>query len=226
MAQTQHRETSSDARRANVPATSAAREQLGSRDLQTWASSSPFGLMRRLSEDMDQFFGQLAGGSLMPSGGSLAGGPVQWVPAIELVERDGNLVVQAELPGLAVSDVLVEADDEVLTISGERRDEREIEGDGVRRTERLYGRFSRSIPLPEGAKADEIHAAFRDGILEITVPLSQGSSQRRRVDVQGSAQSSSQQDGPADSSSSAQGGSSQQGQGGSTASSGNTGGAR
>ena len=120
----------------------------------------------------------------------------------------------------------VPATSEVLTISGERRDERDIEGDGVGRTERLYGRFSRSIPLPEGANANEINAAFRDGILEITVPLSQGSSQRRRVDVQGSAQSSSPQDGAPGSSSSPQGSSSRQGQGGSSASSGNTGGAQ
>ena len=184
--QAQPNATSSETGR-NMPATQARSGQLVSRDLPMW-SASPFGLMRRLSEDMDQLFGQLAGGN-----GALLAGPTlrdtqpQWIPAIDVSQHEDKLVVQADLPGLGADDVTVEVDNGILTLSGERRDERETESDGVRRTERLYGRFSRSIVLPDNARADEVQASFRDGVLEITVPLSKSASPPRRVDIQGAA---------------------------------------
>ena len=78
----------------------------------------------------------------------------------------------------------VEVDDGLLTISGERRAERVVGDDGRRRTERRYGRFSRAIVLPEGALSDEIRAAFRNGVLEITVPLSHSAAHGRRIAIE------------------------------------------
>jgi HSP20 family protein len=158
--------------------------QLTSRDAAARAAN-PFGLMRRLSDDMDQLFGQLVGG-LAGAGPVSSGQQPDWVPAIEMDQRDGQLVVRADLPGMDVDDVTVEVDDGVLTIAGERRDEREIEGDGgERRTEVRYGRFARSIALPERAQSDQIEAAFRNGVLEIKMPMEQqAQSQRRKIDVQ------------------------------------------
>ena len=127
---------------------------------------------------------------------ALAGADSQWIPAIEVFERDGNLVVQTDLPGVSNADVNVEVAGDFLIISGERRDEREVQDGGVRRTERRYGRFARSIALPEGARPEEIRAAFHDdGVLEITVPLSQPQSQRRKIEIQSGAQSSGAQSG-------------------------------
>ena len=165
--------------------------QLTARDQRSWAGS-PFGLMRRLSDDMDQLFSQLIGGTSSARSGAaaaalpfVADAAVDWVPALETFERDGKFVVQADLPGLGADDVTVEVDDGLLTISGERREERELDDDGVHRTERRYGRFTRAIVLPEGARAEEVQAAFRNGVLEITVPLSQQTQQRRTVEIQG-----------------------------------------
>jgi len=171
----------------------ARRRELAPAGLGSWAASSPFGLMRRLSEDMDQLFGQLAGSSsgTLLSPQALARADIQWIPEIEISGRNGNLVIQIDLPGVSAADVTVEVDDGFITIAGERRDEREVQDGGVRRTERRYGRFARSIALPDGARPEEIQAAFHGGVLEITVPVSQPQSQRRKVDIQ-SAQAGSQ----------------------------------
>lgn len=173
-----------------MPATTSpgrSRNLMG-RDAAAWAAN-PFGLMRRLSDDMDQLFGQIVGG-LSGTGALPAPQQLDWVPAIEIDQRDDQLVVRADLPGMDVDDVMVEVDDGVLTIAGERRDEREVEANGGRRTEVRYGRFARSIVLPENAQADEIKAAFANGVLEISMPLKQhGQSKPRKIDVQGASAS-------------------------------------
>ncbi len=164
-------------------------------DLMRWAGS-PFGLMRRLSEDVDQLFNQLSVGSvvdrtqLMGLPATALATAVDWIPVVETFERAGKVVIQTDLPGLAADDVAVEVADGILTISGERRDEQEIEDRGLRRTERRYGRFTRSLALPEGAQVEQIQASFRDGVLEITVPLTPSAApQRRTIDVRQSAES-------------------------------------
>ena len=180
-------------RTKNVPVAQSRAAQPTLSEPIAWISASPFGLMRRLSEDMDQLFNQFlgSGGS---SGRSMMNAPlalsqaIQWMPPIEMFERDDRLVIQAELPGLGVDDVSVEVADGVVTISGERREQREDDGGRFRRTERLYGRFSRSITLPEGVRAEDVQATFRDGMLELTVPLPQ-QSQRRVVQIQSESRS-------------------------------------
>ena len=194
MAQPQAQARDSSTREArsmtNMPARQSRSSQLSRRDpMMGWAAAEPFGLMRRLTDDMDQLFGQLLGGTAS-RGGLPAANPVvlarsaEWVPPLEIFERDGKLVVQADVPGVAADDVTVEIADGVLTISGERREEREIDDGSLRRTERVYGTFSRSIALPEGARAEEIQASCQDGVLEITVPLQQETPSRRTIDVQ------------------------------------------
>ncbi|HJZ62212.1 MAG TPA: Hsp20/alpha crystallin family protein [Miltoncostaeaceae bacterium] len=93
-----------------------------------------------------------------------------WSPAIDLVETADAIVLKADLPGLGKDDVDVEVDDNVLTISGERRFTETVEEGRFSRIERAYGTFSRSITLPQGVKSDQIAATFRDGVLEVTVP--------------------------------------------------------
>lgn len=106
-----------------------------------------------------------------------------WAPQVEVLQRGNNLVLRADLPGLRREDVHLEVDDGMLTISGERRYESESEGEGLYHSERSYGRFSRSIPLPPGTDGDSIEARFSDGVLEVTLPLPQERSRARRIEI-------------------------------------------
>jgi HSP20 family protein len=106
-----------------------------------------------------------------------------WAPQVEVLQRGNNLVLRADLPGLRREDVHLEVDDGMLTISGERRYESESEEEGLYHSERSYGRFSRSIPLPPGTDGDAVEARFTDGVLEVTLPLPQEQSRARRIEI-------------------------------------------
>jgi len=93
-----------------------------------------------------------------------------WAPAVDVFETKDAVVLKAELPGLTAEDVDVEIDDNVLTVSGERTFKDTVEEGRFYRLERSYGRFSRSLTLPQGIKADSVSATFADGVLEVTVP--------------------------------------------------------
>ncbi len=93
-----------------------------------------------------------------------------WTPAVDVIETGDSVVLKAELPGLTAEDVDVEVDENVLTISGEREFRDEVEDGRYHRIERSYGRFSRSLTLPQGIKADAVSATFTDGVLQVTVP--------------------------------------------------------
>jgi HSP20 family protein len=93
-----------------------------------------------------------------------------FVPAVEVTSRDGQYIVRADLPGMRPEDVKVEIADDAIVLEGERKCE--VTDDGGTRSERLYGRFYRSIPLPDGAKSEEAQARFDNGVLEISVPVS------------------------------------------------------
>ena len=135
---------------------------------------NPFSLMGRLMDQLDY----------VPRAESSAA-PLQWVPAIEIAERDGNLMVRADLPGVKPDNIRVEARDGALLIEGESRIEHEEDRAGIHRSERRYGRFVRSIPLPDGAKIDQATATLDSGVLEITIPVEeQQSSNQRQIPVQ------------------------------------------
>jgi HSP20 family protein len=93
-----------------------------------------------------------------------------WTPQIEVSQRNNELVVRADLPGMSKDDVKVDVTEDAITIQGERRQEHEEERGGVYRTERSYGTFYRAIALPEGTITDQAKATFKDGVLEITMP--------------------------------------------------------
>jgi len=111
-----------------------------------------------------------------------------WALAIDLMQREGNLVVRAELPGLKPEDVKLEITDDAIVLQGERNDEREENRGGLHVTERRYGRFYRAIPLPDGAKTDDARAKFENGVLEITVPTQELKSNRREIPIQDASQ--------------------------------------
>jgi HSP20 family protein len=102
-----------------------------------------------------------------------------WIPAMDLVEADDHYVLRADLPGLSEEDVNIQLEDNVLTISGERKAEHERKQEGFNQPQRRYlsehiergiGRFSRSLTLPDGVDPDGVKAQFDRGVLEITIP--------------------------------------------------------
>ncbi len=94
----------------------------------------------------------------------------RWIPAMDLVETEDDFILRADLPGLSEEDVNVELEDNVLTISGERKSEHEERKEGYYRVERASGAFSRSLTLPEGVDAGGIKASFDKGVLEVRIP--------------------------------------------------------
>ena len=103
----------------------------------------------------------------------------RWVPAMDLVEGEDHYLLRADLPGMGEDDVSIEINDNVLTVSGERREEQEHQGQGWHRVERTFGRFSRSLALPEGVDADAVAASFDRGVLSIRVPKPEQRKPRR-----------------------------------------------
>ena len=149
-------------------------------------SASPFALMARFTEEMNRMFEEfgLANQGQAASGATRSGSQAAiWAPPIEVFEREGNLTVRAELPGVDNSDVRVELTDEGLVIQGERKEEHEENREGFYRSERVYGRFYRLIPLPEDIDPEQIRANFDNGVLEITVPVAQTQQRRREIPV-------------------------------------------
>jgi HSP20 family protein len=94
----------------------------------------------------------------------------RWLPAMDLVETADRYVLRADLPGLSDGDVNVQLEDNVLTISGERKAEQEQHQEGYYRLERAFGEFSRSLTLPDGVDPDGVQAHFDRGVLEIRIP--------------------------------------------------------
>ena len=164
--------------------------------------ASPFALMQRMAEDMDRLFEQFgfgrSGFSLTPAFGALSGrgesrggssllGRAEqslWSPQVEMLQRGDRLVVRADVPGVSKDDLHVDVEEGVLTIRGERREEREENEEGVYRSERSYGQFYRAIPLPEGVDAERCEATYKDGVLEITLPAPKQEGRRaRRIEI-------------------------------------------
>jgi HSP20 family protein len=117
-----------------------------------------------LQSEVNQLFDTFFGGR--PTNAGIR----RWVPPMDLVESGDHLVLRADLPGLDAEDVNIELKDGVLTVSGERKTEHEEQADTFYRVERGYGRFSRSMSLPERIDADRIEATFDNGVLEVRIP--------------------------------------------------------
>lgn len=107
-------------------------------------------------------------------------------PAMDVISRDGDLVLKAELPGVKREDVDVTLSNGILTISGERQDEQERKGSGYHSRELRYGSFNRSIRVPEGVSSEDVQARFEDGVLEVTVKGAAAVQEPERIRVEGS----------------------------------------
>jgi HSP20 family protein len=114
-----------------------------------------------------------------------SGAPARrWAPAMDLVETGDHFVLRADLPGMGESDVNIELEDNVLTLSGERRSEHETDGEGFHRVERSFGSFSRSLTLPKGVDPEGVAASFDRGVLEVRIPKPE-QRKPRRIEISG-----------------------------------------
>jgi HSP20 family protein len=153
--------------------------------------SDPFEFMDRISDEMDRTFSRMFRDFGMPRPSWLGRTPVRsaeraglWAPRIEAFQKEDRFIVRADLPGLKKDDIQIDVTDDAMTIHGERRDEHEEQREGYYHTEREYGQFSRTIPLPEGVITDSAQASFKNGVLEISMQAPPAEATRgRRLEI-------------------------------------------
>ncbi|MGE0862104.1 MAG: Hsp20/alpha crystallin family protein [Gammaproteobacteria bacterium] len=125
----------------------------------------PFSTIRRLQEEMNRAFG---GGATEDASTSVVS---HWVPAVDIHEEQDRYVISADVPGVDPASIDVTMENGVLTISGERKNQRSEErGNGARRVERLYGSFYRRFALPDSVDAEQVEARSQHGVLEVVIP--------------------------------------------------------
>jgi HSP20 family protein len=123
------------------------------------------GLQERMNRLFDESFRGInrTGGEEDWVGGS-------WAPAVDIYEQNGNIVLKAELPGVDPKDVDVRVENNILTLSGERKLDNEVKRENYHRVERAYGSFTRSFTLPNVVDTEKIKAEYKDGLLRMTLP--------------------------------------------------------
>ncbi|MBL8179875.1 MAG: Hsp20/alpha crystallin family protein [Bryobacterales bacterium] len=136
-------------------------------------SMNPFALMRQFTDEMDRMF------AVWPEAKMEF-----WTPAVEMKRANGAVTVTAELPGLTKENVKVSVSEQGLTIEGERREEKEEKGEESYRSERSYGKFLRTLPLPDGADLERVTASIENGVLKVTVPCPESKAAKKEVPIQ------------------------------------------
>jgi HSP20 family protein len=120
----------------------------------------PFAELGELRSRFDRMFDEL-----------VEGRERAWIPAIDVVRDNDNIIVRADVPGIKPEEVKIEIADDILTVSGQHEERKEEKDKHFLRRERRYGSFSRSLALPAGVEAKKIKAKTRDGVVEVTIPL-------------------------------------------------------
>jgi HSP20 family protein len=123
--------------------------------------------------DMELFtngMSTLFGNHFLAPGFRDASGMAEWQPVVDIFDKEDQIVIKAELPGVDKKDICVDVKDGILTLSGERTYENEVTEGSYYRKERAFGKFNRSFALPEGLDPEKIDADFKDGVLNIEIP--------------------------------------------------------
>ena len=126
-------------------------------------------------DDIDRFFDE----AFVPTRRQVREG--DWAPRVDISEDDGKIVLRADLPGVNEKDVSVKVEDNVLTLSGERKFEKETDEENFHRVERTYGSFTRGFSLPETVDTDKIKAKYDKGVLTISIPKVETKPKTERV---------------------------------------------
>jgi HSP20 family protein len=127
----------------------------------------PFREMSALQERMNRLFSDVRAQAPVRGEEIVQGA---WVPAVDIFETNEAIVLKAELPGITSQDILLEVNDNTLTLKGEKKFEKEVKEENYHRVERSYGSFQRAFTLPGTIHQEKVKAKFKDGILEITLP--------------------------------------------------------
>jgi HSP20 family protein len=151
-----------------------------------WGRDPVLQLHRDMNRLFDDTLRDWSGSQSQAGGGASA-----MMPRIDVHEQDNRLEVTAELPGVDQKDVELRLDDDILTIRGEKRNERKDKQAHI--TERSYGAFQRSIQLPFSPDPNQVRAEFRDGVLTIAVPRQEQQDRSRRIEIGGAASRTSGQ---------------------------------
>ena len=147
----------------------------------------PWEMFESLQDEMDRFWrrpGAFWTGPFPQLFRRTGGQAMAWAPRIDMYEKDNNIVVKAELPGLKKEDVQVEVDSGNLVIRGETSSESEVKEDAYYRMERSAGTFFRRIPLPAEVNPDQVQATMDNGVLEVRIPKpSESRSQAKKIPI-------------------------------------------
>ncbi len=145
--------------------------------------ANPFRTVERLANELTSMFDDFGlgrGHSRVAATGEV----MTWTPRVDITQHKDELVIRVDLPGMEKNDVKVNVGEDAITIHGERHRTQEEERDGVYRTERNYGAFYRSIPLPTGTTTDQAKASFKNGVVEIRMPAAPGV-EGRSLEIEG-----------------------------------------
>ncbi len=138
--------------------------------------------LERLQNEVDDLFGSFFG--RWPSRTTATETTMTW-PSLDMVEEEDNIIVNAEVPGCKADDIDLSIHGDVLTISGEKKREKEYEKEGCYRMERSFGKFRRDVTLPSEVDRDKIEAEYKDGLLQITMPKA-AETKTKKIQIKGS----------------------------------------
>ena len=130
----------------------------------------PYRDLMGLQDRMNRLFGESYRGVAARTGDDEWALGGSWAPAVDIFEKEGNIVLTAELPGIETKDVDIKVENNVLTLQGERKFDKELQKENFHRVERAYGSFTRSFTLPNVVDTEKIKAEFKDGVLKLTLP--------------------------------------------------------
>jgi HSP20 family protein len=145
------------------------------RDLLPTFPSEMLNIRREINRMCDSFFR----GGMQELSDLLAS---SWSPSVDITEKEDSYTVKVELPGVSKDDVKITMQENVLTIGGEKKQEKEAKESNLHRIERSYGKFQRSFSLPSAVRGDKIEAEYKDGILTVMLPKSEAS-KPKQIDV-------------------------------------------
>jgi HSP20 family protein len=137
--------------------------------------------------DVDSLFNRMMPAGLVnwPRFGLEGGKRLEWAPSSDISETEKEYLIRAELPAVKKEDVQVTLDNGMITIKGERKQQKEDKNEKYHRTESFYGSFERSFSLPENVNADAIHCESKDGILTVRIPKTEAPKQKaKQITVQ------------------------------------------
>jgi len=141
----------------------------------------PFRELRSLQDEMTRLFTGVVPASFNRE--EMTHGA--WAPSVDIFEDKDRLILEAELPGMSRDDFEISVENNVITLSGERKFEKKTEGDNYHRVERSYGSFTRSFTLPQTVTADGATADFDNGVLRVSLPKRE-ETKARRIEITGS----------------------------------------